>query len=103
MHCQELATAVEQESPFLAVVLNDKTLASIRNAQLKKYGKDYGTSFKLDVNLADVASAFGAEGWTIEVPPICLKELGRDLRVQSLLFWTWLLMAVRFQHSRCPS
>jgi acetolactate synthase I/II/III large subunit len=68
MHCQELATAVEQESPFLAVVLNDKTLASIRNAQLKKYGKDYGTSFKLDVNLADVARAFGAEGWRIESP-----------------------------------
>ena len=46
MHAQELATAVEQEAPFLAVVLNDMMLASIRNAQLKKYGKDFGTSFR---------------------------------------------------------
>jgi acetolactate synthase-1/2/3 large subunit len=43
-------------------------LASIRNAQLKKYGKDFGTSFKLDVNLADVARAFGAEGHRVEKP-----------------------------------
>jgi acetolactate synthase I/II/III large subunit len=68
MHAQELATAVEQEAPFLAVVLNDMMLASIRNAQLKKYGKDFGTSFKLDVNLANVAKAFGAEGHRIEKP-----------------------------------
>ncbi|MDA4130057.1 MAG: thiamine pyrophosphate-dependent enzyme, partial [Thaumarchaeota archaeon] len=68
MHSQELATAVEQESPFLAVVLNDLTLASIRNAQLKKYGKAFGTKFKLDVNLAEVAKAFGAQGERIEKP-----------------------------------
>jgi len=68
MHSQELATAVEQESPFLVVVLNDMALASIRNAQLKKYGKDFGTSFKLDVNLADVARSFGAEGHRIVKP-----------------------------------
>ncbi len=68
MHAQELATAVEQEAPFLAIVLNDLMLASIRNAQLKKYGKDFGTSFKLDVNLANVAKAFGAEGHRIEKP-----------------------------------
>ena len=68
MHAQELATAVEQRASFLAVVLNDKSLASIRNAQLKRYGKPFGTDFELDVNLADVAKAFGADGRRITKP-----------------------------------
>lgn len=68
MHAQELATAVEHKAPFLAVILNDRTLASIRNAQLKRYSKTFGTEFELDVNLANVAKAFGAEGVRITRP-----------------------------------
>lgn len=68
MHAQELATAVEQHAPFLSVILNDLSLASIRNSQLKRYGKAFGTEFELDVNLAEVAKAFGANGQRITRP-----------------------------------
>jgi len=68
MHAQELATAVEQRTPFLAVVLNDMMLASIRNAQLKKYSKTFGTDFELDVKLSEVAKAFGADGQRVTKP-----------------------------------
>jgi acetolactate synthase-1/2/3 large subunit len=79
MHAQELATAVEYAAPFVAVVLNDVSLASIRNAQLKRYGEAFGTEFKLDVNLSDVARAFGASGERITRPSELAPSLGAAL------------------------
>ena len=68
MHCQEIATAVEYDAPFVAVVLNDLYLGSIRNAQLKRYGSTFGTEFESDVDLAEVAKAFGGQGSRITKP-----------------------------------
>ncbi len=65
MHCQELATAVEYNAPFLMVILNDLGLGVIRNNQLRRYGATFGTDFTLDVNLSEVAHAFGASGQRI--------------------------------------
>jgi acetolactate synthase I/II/III large subunit len=82
MHCQELATAVEYEAPFVTVVLNDKSLGSIRNLQMKRYGKTFGTEFSLDVDLSQVAKAFGGEGTRVtraaELAPLIDSALRSD-------------------------
>ncbi|MEM3684994.1 MAG: thiamine pyrophosphate-binding protein [Conexivisphaerales archaeon] len=68
MHCQEIATAVENDSPFVGVVLNDVSLGSIRNTQLRRYGKTFGTEFEYDVDLAKVSEAFGGAGSRVTRP-----------------------------------
>jgi acetolactate synthase-1/2/3 large subunit len=62
MHCQELATAVENHANIVSVVINDLSLGSIRNSQVRRYGNVFGTEFNLDVDLSKVAEAFGAKG-----------------------------------------
>ncbi|MDG6933475.1 MAG: thiamine pyrophosphate-binding protein [Nitrososphaerota archaeon] len=68
MHCQELATAVESQVNTISIVINDRSLGSIRNSQLRRYQNVFGTEFNVDVNLARVAEAFGAKGIRIDRP-----------------------------------
>ncbi|MDA8056235.1 MAG: thiamine pyrophosphate-binding protein [Thermoplasmatales archaeon] len=68
MHAQEIATAVEYKAPFVGVVLNDIGLGAIKNAQLKKYEKVFGTEFQYDVDLAKVSEAFGGLGLNVTKP-----------------------------------
>ena len=68
MHCQEIATAVEYGTPFVSVVLNDVSLGTIKNTQLKRYGVAFGTEFQSDVDLARVAKAFGGAGSRVTKP-----------------------------------
>jgi acetolactate synthase-1/2/3 large subunit len=76
MHCQEIATARENNLSFVVCVLNDMSLGSIRSIQVRSYGRRiFGTEFKLDTNTAKVAAAFGGEGERVEDP----ESLGRAL------------------------
>ena len=69
MHCQEIATARENDLSFVVCVLNDMTLGSIRSAQIRSYGgRIYGTEFKTDINAANVATAFGGAGERVYDP-----------------------------------
>lgn len=69
MHCQEIATAKENDLPLVVCVLNDMSLAAIRSVQVRSYGgRIYGTEFKLDVNTARVAEAFGGAGERVTEP-----------------------------------
>ena len=80
MVCQELATAVENNAPFLICALNDKSLGVIKYAQIKNYGRTFGTDFELDVNLAEVAKSFGAEGHRIERPSEIASGIEQGLK-----------------------
>ena len=63
MHCQEIATARENNLSLVMCVLNDMSLGSIRATQIRSYGGHvFGTEFKADVNTAKVAEAFGGSG-----------------------------------------
>jgi len=63
MHCQEIATARENDLSFSMCVLNDMSLGSIRAAQIRSYGgRIFDTEFTRDVNTAQVAEAFGGSG-----------------------------------------
>jgi len=67
MHCQEIATARENNLSFVACVLNDMSLGAMRSAQIRSYGgRVFGTEFKMDVNLAQIAEAFGGTGERVE-------------------------------------
>jgi len=80
MHCQEIATARENNLAFVVCVLNDMSLGSMRSAQIKSYGgRIFGTEFKLDTNLAKVATAFGGDGERIEDPEALGPALDKAL------------------------
>jgi thiamine pyrophosphate-dependent acetolactate synthase large subunit-like protein len=80
MHCQEIATARENELYFVACVLNDMSLGSIRAMQIRSYGRRvFGTEFRADVNLAKVAEAFGGGGERIVDPEAIGPALDRAL------------------------
>ena len=80
MHCQEIATARENNLAFVVCVLNDMSLGSMRSAQIKSYGgRIFGTEFKLDTNLAKVAMAFGGDGERIEDPEALGPALDKAL------------------------
>jgi acetolactate synthase-1/2/3 large subunit len=76
MHCQEIATARENELSFVVCVLNDMSLGSIRSTQIRSYGgRTFGTEFEMDVNTAGVAQAFGGDGERVVEP----EEIGPAL------------------------
>lgn len=79
MHCQEIATAVEYGSPFVCVVLNDVSLGTIRNTQLKRYGVAFGTEFQSDVDLAKVAESFGGAGLRVTKPSEIKAAIGQAI------------------------
>jgi acetolactate synthase-1/2/3 large subunit len=69
MHCQEVATARENNLSFVVCVLNDMSLGAIRSIQARSYGRHiFGTEFKFDTNTAKVAEAFGGAGERVEDP-----------------------------------
>ena len=65
MVCQELATAAEQRAPFTTCILNDVSLGVDQGGAAQEVGYWSGTEFGLDVNLAEVAKSFGANGTRI--------------------------------------
>lgn len=84
MHCQEIATTIEYKSPFAAVVLNDMSLGSIKNIQLKKYGKIFGTELSYDVDLSSVSHAFGGDGERVTKPSELGGAVERALKSEKL-------------------
>jgi acetolactate synthase-1/2/3 large subunit len=80
MHCQEIATARENGISFVVCVLNDMSLGAIRSAQVRSYGGHvFGTEFKMDVNTASVAEAFGGAGERVDDPEGIGPALDRAL------------------------
>jgi acetolactate synthase-1/2/3 large subunit len=80
MHCQEIATARENEMAFVACVLNDMSLGSIRSTQIRSYqGRIFGTEFKMDVNTARVAESFGGAGERVVDPEAIGPAIDRGL------------------------
>jgi acetolactate synthase-1/2/3 large subunit len=80
MHCQEIATARENDLSFVACVLNDMSLGSIRSLQKRNYGgRLFGTEFRTDVNTAQVAQAFGGAGERVVDPDAIGPALDRAL------------------------
>lgn len=80
MHCQEIATARENDLSFVACVLNDMSLGAMRSAQIRSYGgRVFGTEFKMDVNLAQIAEAFGGTGERVEEAEAIGPALDRAL------------------------
>jgi acetolactate synthase-1/2/3 large subunit len=78
MHCQEIATARENDLSFVTCVLNDMSLGSIRATQIRSYdGHIFGTEFKTDVNTAKVAEAFGGSGERVVEPEAIGPALDR--------------------------
>ncbi|MEM3192131.1 MAG: thiamine pyrophosphate-binding protein [Candidatus Parvarchaeota archaeon] len=80
MHSQEIATAVEYNAPFVGIVFNDIGLGSIKNLQLKRYEKTFGTEFHYDVDLAKVSEAFGGLGSTITKPSEIKDAIDQAIR-----------------------
>jgi acetolactate synthase-1/2/3 large subunit len=80
MHCQEIATARENNLSFVVCVLNDMSLGSMRSTQFRSYGRRiFGTEFKLDTNYAKVAASFGGDGERIEDPEALGPALDKAL------------------------
>ena len=80
MHCQEIATARENNLSFVICVLNDMSLGSIRSIQIRSYDRRiFGTEFKRDTNMAKVAVAFGGEGERVEDPESLGPALDRAM------------------------
>lgn len=80
MHCQEIATARENNLSFVSCVLNDMSLGSIRSAQVRSYGgRIFGTEFKTDVSIAKVAEAFGGAGERVVEPDAIGPALDRAM------------------------
>jgi len=69
MHCQEVATTRENDLSLVVCVLNDMSLGSTRSAQIRNHeGRLYGTEFKIDIDTASVALAFGGAGERVYEP-----------------------------------
>ena len=80
MHCQEIATARENNLSFVVCVLNDMSLGAIRSTQIRSYGRRiFGTEFKLDTNTANVAASFGGDGERVEDPEALGPALDKAL------------------------
>ena len=78
MHCQEIATAKENDTPVVVCVLNDMSMGAIRSIQIRSYeGRIYGTEFNLDIDTARVAQAFGGAGERIADPESIGPSLDR--------------------------
>jgi len=63
MVCQEIATAVEWDTPVVWLVYNNLALAAIRDGQLADFGgRTIGTEYTSRVDFAALARSMGAEG-----------------------------------------
>lgn len=80
MHCQEIATAKENDVAPVICVLNDMSLGAIRSSQIRSYGGHvFGTEFKTDVNMAGVAESFGGSGERVNEPEAIGPALDRAM------------------------
>jgi acetolactate synthase-1/2/3 large subunit len=78
MHCQEIATAKENDVSFVVCVLNDMGLGAMRSAQIRSYeSRFFGTEFNIDVNTAVVSEAFGGAGERVDDPQAIGPALDR--------------------------
>jgi acetolactate synthase I/II/III large subunit len=61
--CQEIATAVEEEIPFVTMVFDDGGYAAIREYQRNGFGGRFiGVNFKNQPDFVEMAESLGAEG-----------------------------------------
>jgi acetolactate synthase-1/2/3 large subunit len=80
MHCQEIATARENDAAPVICVLNDMSLGSIRSSQIRSYGgRVFGTEFMIDINTAAVAESFGGAGERVSEPDAIGPALDRAM------------------------
>jgi len=78
--CQETATARENAISFVVCVGNDMSLSAIHSAQVLSYGgRAYGTEFKVNVNTASAAEAFGGAGQKVDDPKAISSALDKAL------------------------
>ena len=69
MCCQELVTAVEEDLPVIAMVMNDQRLGMISQLQDAFYGERYSCcDLGKCVDFAKIAEGMGALGITVESP-----------------------------------
>ena len=80
MHCQEIATARENDAAPVICVLNDMSLGAIRSSQIRSYGgRVFGTEFMIDINMAAVAESFGGAGERVSEPDAIGPALDRAM------------------------
>jgi len=80
MHCQEIATARENDAAPVICVLNDMSLGAIRSSQIRSYGgRVFGTEFMIDTNTAAVAESFGGAGERVVEPEAIGPALDRAM------------------------
>lgn len=70
MNCNELATAVEYNTPIIVIVLNNHTLGMVRQWQNLFYGKRFSatTLTNRPIDFVKLADAFGAVGINLDKP-----------------------------------
>lgn len=68
MNIQELATAVELETPVVYLVMNDNALGMVKKSQTDNTGTVYGAEYKSTLNYAKIGESFGALGFKIDNP-----------------------------------
>ena len=67
MNIQELATAVEQQTPVKIVVLNNQSLGLVRQQQRLFYEQHYfASSFEITIDFAAIARGFGMRAVDLE-------------------------------------
>lgn len=66
MNIQELATAVEYELPLICVILNDNALGMVKLRQLQETNTTYKAEYKTQVDFANIAKAYGANGYEVQ-------------------------------------
>lgn len=77
MNSVELSTAVEEQIPVVAVILNNYGWVSIRDLQIRGLkNRVFGTEFTHHVDFEKLVRAYGAEYWRAEKP----DELRRAVR-----------------------
>ncbi len=82
MNIQELATIKEHDLPVKIFVLDDCCLNLVSQFQRLTWGSDPSTGNKQNPPFADIAKAYGIEGYVIEkesdIPPVLKKALKDD-------------------------
>jgi acetolactate synthase-1/2/3 large subunit len=67
MNCQELATAVKNKLPIVAVIMNNNVLGMVRQWQTLFFDSRYSnTTLDRQTDLVKLAEAFGATGYRVE-------------------------------------
>jgi thiamine pyrophosphate-dependent acetolactate synthase large subunit-like protein len=84
--CQEIATAVEEKIPVVAIVFDDGGYAAIREYQRGGYdGRFIGVDFNNRPDFVKMAESFGAEGSIVtseeDVAPVVKKAIASNKSV----------------------